>query len=63
MDLRQALSSLGVPEEKQDFTSLKELLSSAFKSINFAGKNVDELAEILIYLLRKSLIAWNSSRN
>jgi hypothetical protein len=57
--LRKELTSLGIPQDSQDFESLKAIISSAFKSISFAGKDVDELAEILIYLLRKNLIDTN----
>jgi hypothetical protein len=56
LHLREELSSLGVPEDKQDYGSLKNLLSSTFRSISFAGKDANELAEILIYLIRKKLI-------
>ena len=55
-ELRHELESLLVPRARQDYQSLSQLLRSHVKTEPSVEYSINELAEIVVYLIKKKLI-------
>jgi hypothetical protein len=56
-EIQKQLEAAQIPRSQQDYDSLKNLLSAYFKLDKIdPPQDVNELAEIIVYLIKKNLV-------